>query len=144
MTTSYCTQDGVVPRSQLPEMLREVGEIGRRCDVPIANLIHAGDGNIHPIIMFDERRPETVRRALQAGREIMAACIRRGGTITGEHGVGVEKLEYMPMLFSPAELATMHALRRALNPAGLCNPHKLLPDAKGCWEVHRPGRRVVV
>ncbi len=144
MTTSYCTQDGVVPRSQLPEMVREIAEIGRRCEVPIANLIHAGDGNIHPIIMFDERRPETVKRALEASHAILAACIRRGGTITGEHGVGVEKLEYMPMLFSPAEVETMHALRRALNPSGLCNPHKLLPDAKGCWEIHRPGRRVVV
>ncbi|MCG3125323.1 MAG: putative FAD-linked oxidoreductase [Phycisphaerae bacterium] len=141
LTPNYCTQDGVVPRSELPTMLREVAEIGRRHDLRIANLVHAGDGNIHPILMYDERDAAQVARVLAASREILRACIRRGGTISGEHGVGVEKVDFLPMLFSPAELDCMLRLRRAFDSAGVCNPGKMLPDGKGCWEVHRPGRR---
>lgn len=144
LTSSYCTQDGVVPRSELPAMLREIEEISRRHGVRIANLIHAGDGNLHPILMYDERDAEQVRRVLAASRDIMAACIRRGGTITGEHGIGVEKIEYMPLLFSPVELAVMAELRAAFNPRGLCNPDKAFPSEKACWEIHRPGKRAAV
>ena len=144
LTTSYCTQDGVVPRSQLPDMLREIAEIAKRHGVRIANLVHAGDGNIHPIVMFDERDAQLVRRALDASGDILRACIRRGGTITGEHGVGVEKIEYMPLLFTADELAHMLTIRKVFNPAELCNPYKIFPDSKGCWEIQKPGKRVIV
>lgn len=144
LTTSYCTQDGVVPRSELPALMREIGAIAQRHALRIANLIHAGDGNVHPILMYDERDADEVRRVLAASHEILAACIRRGGTITGEHGVGVEKIDFMPLLFSPSDLATMARLREVFNPRGLCNPHKVFPDTKGCWEVHVPGKRAPV
>jgi glycolate oxidase len=94
--------------------------------------------------MYDERDAEEVRRALAAAGDILRACIRRGGTITGEHGVGIEKLEFMALLFSPATLRAMEALRGALNPRGLCNPGKLFPDSKGCWEITLPGKKAAV
>lgn len=144
LTTSYCTQDGVVPRSELPDLIREIAQIGARHAIRIANLVHAGDGNIHPIIMFDERNVDEVNRALAAGREILRSCIRRGGTVTGEHGIGVEKIEFLEMLFSPAEIGLMLRLRDELNPRRLCNPDKVFPDGKGCWEVHLPGKQVPV
>lgn len=144
ITTSYCTQDGVVPRSELPGLLDDIAAAAQTHNVRIANLIHAGDGNIHPIIMYDERDADEVRRALAAAGEILRACIRRGGTITGEHGVGIEKLEFMELLFSPATLRAMEALRGALNPRGLCNPGKLFPDSKGCWEIALPGKKAAV
>lgn len=144
ITTSYCTQDGVVPRSQLPDMLRDIATICGRHQVRFANLVHAGDGNIHPILMYDEREPDQVANVLAAGREILQTCIRRGGTITGEHGIGIEKIDYLPMLYTPHELELMGRLRLAFNPQGLCNPGKLLPDTKGCWEVRRPGKMAPV
>ncbi len=144
LTTSYCTQDGVVPRSELPAMLREISEIGGRHAVQIANLIHAGDGNIHPILMYDERDQDQIRRVLAASREIMAACVRRGGTITGEHGIGVEKIEFLELLFTPIELEVMRKLRRAFDPRELCNPGKAFADSRGCWEVYRPAKRAAV
>lgn len=144
LTTSYCTQDGVVPRSELPGLIREIAQISAKYAIRIANLLHAGDGNIHPIIMFDERDPDQVRRALDAGREILRSCIRRGGTVTGEHGIGVEKIEFLEMQYSPAEVAWMLRLRDTLNPRRLCNPDKVFPDGKACWEIHHPGKRAPV
>lgn len=144
LTTSYCTQDGVVPRSALPDLIREIAHISERHGVRIANLLHAGDGNIHPIIMFDERDADEVRRALDAGREILRSCIRRGGSVTGEHGIGVEKIEFLEMQFTPAELSRMLRLRDTLNPRRLCNPDKVFPDGKGCWEVRLPGKQAPV
>lgn len=144
ITTSYCTQDGVVPRSELPGLMSEIATIAARHELRVANLVHAGDGNIHPILMYDENDPEQVRRVIRAGEEILCACIRRGGTVTGEHGIGVEKMDLMPLLFSPADLAAMLRLRSAFNPGGLCNPHKIFPDTKGCWEIHKPGKRAAI
>ncbi|MBK8913248.1 MAG: FAD-binding protein [Phycisphaerales bacterium] len=144
ITTSYCTQDGVVPRSELPGLMADIAEIAARHALRVANLVHAGDGNIHPILMYDERDAEQTQRVIRAGEEILQACIRRGGTITGEHGVGVEKIDLMPMLFSPADLQSMLRLRAAFNPRGLCNPHKIFPDTKGCWEIYKPGKRAAV
>ncbi|MGH6959063.1 MAG: FAD-linked oxidase C-terminal domain-containing protein, partial [Dongiaceae bacterium] len=144
ITRSYCTQDGVVPRSELPALIREIAEIGGRHNIRVANLVHAGDGNIHPLLMYDERDEDEVRRVLAASGDILRACIRRGGTVTGEHGIGVEKLDFMPLLFSPADLAAMRSLREAFNPRGLCNPGKVFPDGKGCWEIAKPGKRAPV
>jgi glycolate oxidase len=141
LSPSYCTQDGVVPRTKLPHILRTITEIGRRHDLRIANVFHAGDGNIHPILLFDERDPDQVGRVLKASHEILEACIAAGGSVTGEHGIGVEKLEFMPKLFSPDDLAAMVALRRAFDPGGRCSPSKMLPTGAGCIERTSPGKK---
>ena len=140
LSPSFCTQDGVVPRTKLPHILRTIVAIGARHDLRIANVFHAGDGNIHPILLFDERDPDQVRRVLDASHEILEECIAVGGSVTGEHGIGVEKLEFMPKLFSPDDLAAMVALRNAFNPDGRCSPTKMLPGGAGCIERKSPGR----
>lgn len=127
LSPSYCTQDGVVPRSKLPEMLRRIAAIGQKYGVRIANVFHAGDGNIHPLLLFDERLPEEVERVKAASDEILRACVDLGGTITGEHGIGLEKIHHMPLLFTPADLLAMVQLRAAFCPDGRCNPHKVFP-----------------
>ncbi len=114
LAPSFCTQDGVVPRTRLPQILRAIQDIGKRHDVRIANVFHAGDGNIHPILLFDERDPDQVRRVLAASNEILDECIRLGGSVTGEHGIGVEKIDFMPKLFTPEDLAMMFRLALGL------------------------------
>ncbi len=144
LAPSYCTQDGVVPRTKLPHILRVIQEIGRRHDLRIANVFHAGDGNIHPILLFDERDPDQVKRVLAASHEILDECIRCGGSVTGEHGIGVEKIDFMPKLFTPEDLAMMLRLRQAFNPDGRCSPHKMLPTAGACIEQSKAGRRAAL
>lgn len=122
-------QDATVPRTRLPEVLAKIDEIGRRYDLKVANVFHAGDGNLHPNLVYDRRDPEETRRVEEASREIMAACVAVGGTITGEHGVGSDKRKYMPLVFSAEELAVLEAVRRVFDPRGTCNPGKVLPDA---------------
>ncbi len=141
LSPTYCTQDGVVPRTKLPEILRHINEVGRRYNLRVANVFHAGDGNIHPILLFDERDAEQVKRVLLASHEILDECIRLGGSVTGEHGIGVEKMEFMPKLFGPEDLAAMVALRNTFNPEGRCNPSKMLPGGAGCIERTRPGHK---
>ncbi len=141
LAPSYCTQDGVVPRTKLPHILREIQRIGTHYGVRIANVFHAGDGNIHPILLFDERDPDQVQRVLQASHDILDACIACGGSVTGEHGIGVEKINFMPKLFSPDDLAMMLRLRTAFNPEGQCSPRKMLPTAGACIEPSKAGRR---
>jgi glycolate oxidase len=144
LAPSYCTQDGVVPRSRLPHMLREISRISEKHNVRICNVFHAGDGNIHPILLFDERDAAQVQRVLQASHEILEECVRQGGSVTGEHGIGVEKIDFMPRLFSPADLHMMLRLRQAFNPEGRCSPRKMLPTAGACIEASRPGRRAAL
>jgi glycolate oxidase len=144
LAPSYCTQDGVVPRSKLPHILQAIQRIGRTYQISIANVFHAGDGNIHPILLFDERDPDQVKRVLQAGHDILEECLACGGSITGEHGIGVEKLNFMPKLFGPEDLAMMVRLRSAFNPTGLCSPQKLLPTAGACIEPIKAGRRAAL
>ena len=144
---SYCTQDGVVPRTKLPQILRHIQATAAEYDLVIANVFHAGDGNIHPVLLFDERVPDQVRRVLAASASILDECIRLGGSVTGEHGIGVEKLDFMPKLFTPADLAFFVRLRTAFNPTNRCSPNKMLPTAGGCTEPStviaqtKPGRR---
>ncbi len=128
LSPSYCTQDVVVPRTRLPEMLRYVGRVSEKYGVPIANVFHAGDGNLHPILLFDESDADQVRRVHQASLEIIEQAIRYGGTITGEHGIGIEKIEFMPKLYSPEELSTMIKLKKVFNPRGLCSPGKVFQE----------------
>ncbi|MGE3535885.1 MAG: FAD-binding oxidoreductase [Candidatus Tectimicrobiota bacterium] len=119
--------DGCVPRTQLPEALRRVSAIGVRYGLRIANMAHAGDGNLHPCIPFHKRDPEETARVLQAGHDILAVCVELGGSITGEHGVGMEKQEAMPLMFSDTDLEVMRRIKLAHDPADLCNPRKIFP-----------------
>jgi glycolate oxidase len=144
LAPSYCTQDGVVPRTRLPHILREIQRIGATYDLRICNVFHAGDGNIHPILLFDERDAEQVRRVLKASHEILEECVRCGGSVTGEHGIGVEKIDFMPRLFSPEDLQMMLRLRSAFNPENRCSPAKMLPTAGACIEPSKAGRRAAL
>jgi glycolate oxidase len=141
LSPTFCTQDGVVPRTKLPEIMRTITDVGRRYDIRIGNVFHAGDGNIHPILLFDERDADQVHRVLEASHAILDACIALGGSVTGEHGIGVEKLSFMPKLFTPDDLAAMERIRGVFNPEGRCSPRKLLPSGGACLERTTPGRR---
>ena len=145
LSPSFCTQDGVVPRTKLPHILTRIREIGVKYDLRIVNVFHAGDGNLHPILLFDERQPEEVRRVLAASGEILDECIDCGGSVTGEHGIGLEKISFMTRLFTEDDVAVMQRLRSALNPLGLLTPGKMLPTAGACGmeQVH-PGRRAAL
>lgn len=136
LSTTYYVQDGVIPRTKLPQTLRFIGAVGKKNGFEIGNIFHAGDGNLHPIILFDARDPEEFRRAVATADEIIGYCIEMGGSITGEHGVGMEKDRLMPLLFSPSDLEIMRGLRDTFNPGGLLNPGKVFPSKKGCGEIH--------
>jgi glycolate oxidase len=144
LAPSYCTQDGVVPRTKVPDILRAIAGAAARHRLRIGNVFHAGDGNIHPILLFDERDADEVARVLAAGREILEACIALGGSVTGEHGIGVEKIAHMPLLFTPDDLLAMTALRAVFDPAQRANPHKIFPDAKVCVETRAPRRQAAL
>ena len=128
-------QDAVVPRSRLPEVLDSVFRIAAKYQLRIANVFHAGDGNLHPLICFDSRSADEVRRVKEAGRELMETCVRAGGSITGEHGVGFDKRELLSLIFSEADMETMLRVRAAFDPSGLCNPGKIIPQLRGCGEA---------
>jgi glycolate oxidase len=128
LSPSYVIQDGVVPRTRLPHILRRIAEIGGKYGVRIVNVAHAGDGNVHPILLFDERDPAQVARARKAGDELLEECIRLGGSVTAEHGIGVEKIALMDRLFAAEDLAAMARVRRAMNPHDRLNPGKVLPS----------------
>jgi glycolate oxidase len=136
LSPTYYVQDGVIPRTKLPGTLRRINEIGKKYGFEIGNIFHAGDGNLHPIILFDAREEEQFRRAVATADEIIGFCIEMGGSITGEHGIGMEKDRLMPLLFSEDELNLMRSVRDAFNPAGLLNPGKIFPTTKGCGEIH--------
>ncbi|MFQ5762626.1 MAG: FAD-linked oxidase C-terminal domain-containing protein, partial [Candidatus Bathyarchaeia archaeon] len=127
ISPNYVVQDGVVPRTRLPEVMRIVGEIGRKYSLSIANVSHMGDGNLHPLVLFDAKRPGETERAIAASEEIIKACITLGGAVTGEHGVGIEKRDLMAYAYSEAELNAMRKLKQVFDPQGLCNPGKVLP-----------------
>ncbi|MBI5119066.1 FAD-binding protein [Candidatus Poribacteria bacterium] len=127
---NYSVSDGTVPRTKLPDVLRSVSGIAQKYDLKIGNVFHAGDGNLHPLIFFDSRDLNQVERVHHAGREILEACVEAGGTISGEHGVGAEKIHAMPLVFDPAAIELMRKIKAALDPANLCNPHKILPDSR--------------
>jgi glycolate oxidase subunit GlcD len=128
-------QDAVVPRSRLPEVLRAAYDIAARYELRIANVFHAGDGNLHPLICFDSRFADQIKRVKEAGRELMEVCVAAGGTITGEHGVGLDKRDLLPLVFSEADMNAMLSVRRAFDPLGLSNPGKIIPMLRGCGEA---------
>ena len=141
LAPNYATQDGVVPRTRLPDILREISAVSRRYQLRIGNVFHAGDGNIHPIVLYDERDSSEVRRAIEAGRDILKACVEMGGSLTGEHGIGVEKMAEMPLIFSPDDLMVMAELRRVFDPDERSNPNKVIPTPGACVEVATPRRQ---
>ncbi|UCC24701.1 MAG: FAD-binding protein [Gemmatimonadales bacterium] len=142
ITPDLIVQDATVPRSALPGVLARITEIGRRHRLRVANVFHAGDGNLHPKILFDRRDPELVERVEAASREMMQACVEAGGTITGEHGVGLDKRDYMHLVHGPQELEVMRAIQGVFDPAGVWNPGKMLPPAPdGADSQDTPGAR---
>lgn len=135
LNTDLYVLDGVVPRTKLVEALAGITAIGAKHRVVLTNVFHAGDGNLHPNISYDGRNVEETARVLEAGREILQLCIDLGGSISGEHGIGTEKLEHMPLMYAPADLEVMARVRSVFNPDNLCNPDKVLPSRHGCAEV---------
>ena len=135
MSPNYYIQDGVVPRTKLPQAMRRVEELSKEYDIQIANVFHAGDGNLHPALLFDRRYPKQIERALLAGNELLKTCVELGGAISGEHGIGIEKREAMSYAFTTEDLATMACLRATFDPKAHFNPDKLLPKGSQCVEI---------
>jgi len=133
-------QDAVVPRSRLPEVLESIHRIASKYELTVANVFHAGDGNLHPLVPFDSSDPAAVQRVKDAGREMMQVCIDAGGAITGEHGVGIDKIDYLGLTYSPDDLEAMLQVRAAFDPLGLCNPGKAIPLLRGCGEARAVAR----
>jgi glycolate oxidase len=134
LSPNYLTQDGVVPRSKLPEIMEFICATSAKYGLRIPNVFHAGDGNIHPLVLYDERDPEQVKRAIHAGEDILARCVELGGSVTGEHGIGIEKVDFMARQFTPEDLAAMQRLRLVFDPKMRCNPHKMFPGGKRCGD----------
>jgi glycolate oxidase len=141
VSPNYYVQDGVVPRTRLPEVLERIRDLGERTGLRIGNVFHAGDGNLHPLICYDERIPGQAQLAEEVAGEILSYCVEAGGSITGEHGVGADKKDYMPKMFSDADLDAMQRVRDAFDPARICNPGKVLPTPRLCGEVPGPYRQ---
>ncbi|WP_371779929.1 FAD-binding oxidoreductase [Streptosporangium subroseum] len=139
ISPAYIVQDGVVPRTALPEVLASIDRLSREHGIRVANVFHAGDGNLHPLVLFDDAEPGAGERAEIVSGKILDLCIEHGGSITGEHGVGVDKSRYMSRMFSDEDLDTMQLVRCAFDPRGLSNPGKIFPTPRLCGEV--PGVR---
>ena len=132
LAPNYYLVDGTVPRTRLVEVLSRIKDISRRTGYPIANLLHAGDGNLHPSVLFDERKPGDTEAALRIGGEILELCVEVGGVLSGEHGIGLEKQEYMPLMFTNADMEVMARLREAFATNGIFNPGKIFPTGSSC------------
>jgi glycolate oxidase len=141
LSPQYFVQDGVLPRTKLPEVLRRIRELGEESGLRIANVFHAGDGNLHPLVCYDDRIEGQAEKAEEVSGLILSACLDAGGSLTGEHGIGVDKLCYMPKMFEPSDLAAFERLRRAFDPDGLANPGKVMPTPRLCGEVPGPYRQ---
>jgi glycolate dehydrogenase FAD-linked subunit len=135
VSPAYMVMDGVIPRTRLPYVLGRVNEIVAAHGLRVGNVFHAGDGNLHPNILYDPRKPGEEARVVEAGAQIMKVCAEVGGSISGEHGIGLEKSDFMPFIFTPADLAFMQKVKTAFNPTGLCNPGKMFPTKKSCLET---------
>jgi glycolate oxidase len=142
LAPTVVTHDGVIPRSKVPEMIDFVYSVAAEKQIGVANIFHAGDGNLHPAFYFDDRDPSQVERVVAAGEQVIAKCIELGGSISGEHGVGTEKSDLMSMMFSPADLAMQAKLKLIFNEGELCNPCKVLPNQKSCVEHKKRWRGI--
>jgi glycolate oxidase len=137
VSPDYYVQDGVIPRTQLPYVLKEIEELSQKSGYKIANVFHAGDGNLHPLILYDNSIPGELEKVEEVGGEILKLCVRVGGSISGEHGIGAEKRCYMSDMFSDCDLETMQFVRQVFNPKGLANPTKIFPTPRTCGEAAR-------
>jgi glycolate oxidase len=142
ISPAYLVQDGVVPRTALPQVLHDIGELSRETGIRVANVFHAGDGNLHPLVLYDDTVEGEATRAEEVSAAILGLCLAHGGSITGEHGVGVDKAAYMPRMFTDADLDTMQLVRCAFDPHGLCNPGKVFPTPRLCGEAPGPRKGV--
>src|SRR4029079_8062554 len=141
VSPNYYVQDGVVPRTRLPEVLGRIRQLEARSGLRIGNVFHAGDGNLHPLICYDESVPGESDRAVEVAGEILSYCVEAGGSIPGEHGGGADKAEYMPRMCTDDDLDVMQRVRAAFDPRNLCNPGKIFPTPRLCGEVPGPYRR---
>jgi glycolate oxidase len=137
ISQDYIVQDGVIPRTALPEVLRAIAAVSAASGIRVANVFHAGDGNLHPLVLFDDRNPGEGDRAEEVSGAILDLCVQHGGSITGEHGVGMDKAKHLPKMFTDEDLDTMQLLRCAFDPAGIANPGKVFPTPRLCGEVPR-------
>ena len=135
LAPNYYLVDGTIPRTKLVDVLKQINDLSEKSGYPIANLLHAGDGNLHPSILFDERKPGDVENILALGAEILRICVDAGGVLSGEHGIGLEKQEQMPMMFTDEDMATMSLLKIAFNTRDLFNPGKIFPTGAGCGDI---------
>ncbi|QOV21918.1 glycolate oxidase subunit GlcD [Anabaenopsis elenkinii] len=135
LSPDYYVQDGVIPRTQLPYVLQEIEALSEKYGYKIANVFHAGDGNLHPLILYDNSIPGALEKVEEVGGEILKLCVKVGGSISGEHGIGADKKCYMPDMFTPADLETMQWVRQVFNPQGLANPGKIFPTPRTCGEA---------
>ncbi len=141
ISPNYIVQDGVLPRTALPEVLREIEALSTQYGLRVANVFHAGDGNLHPLVLYDQRNEGAEHHAEELAGEILRICVDHGGSITGEHGVGIDKKEYMKFMFSEADMATHQLIRCAIDPQNLSNPNKVYPTPRLCGEVPGPYRQ---
>ncbi|MBW4638508.1 MAG: glycolate oxidase subunit GlcD [Gloeocapsa sp. UFS-A4-WI-NPMV-4B04] len=137
LSPDYYVQDGVIPRTQLPYVLQEIKYLGEKYGYRIANVFHAGDGNLHPLVLYDNSIPGALEKVEELGGEILKLCVKVGGSLSGEHGIGADKRCYMPNMFSPSDLEAMQWVRAAFNPKGLANPGKIFPTPRTCGEAAR-------
>ena len=129
------TMDAVIPRTRLPEVLVAIDRMSQRYGLGVANVFHAGDGNLHPLILFDSRYPDQVDKIFAMSEEIMKLCVDVGGSLSGEHGIGYEKKDFMGLVFNEADLDVMMRVKQVFNPNGLLNPAKIFPSRRGCTEI---------
>ena len=141
ISPNFYVQDGVIPRTRLPQVLRRIEDLGAEFGLRVANVFHAGDGNLHPLVLYDGGVPGEAERAEKLAGRIVEVCVEEGGSLTGEHGIGVDKKRYMPKMFSEADLATFQRLRCAFDPEGKANPGKVMPTPRLCGEVPGPYRQ---
>ena len=141
ISPNYIVQDGVLPRTALPEVLREIEALSTQYGLRVANVFHAGDGNLHPLVLYDQRNEGAEHQAEKLASEILRICVDHGGSITGEHGVGIDKKEYMKFMFNEADMATHQLIRCAIDPQNLSNPNKVYPTPRLCGEVPGPYRQ---
>ncbi len=141
LSPDYYVQDGVIPRTQLPWVLQEIADLGKQHGYYVANVFHAGDGNLHPLILYDNAVPGALQQVEALGGDILKLCVKAGGSISGEHGIGADKRCYMPQMFSETDLETMQFVRQAFNPKGLANPTKIFPTPKTCGEAANAAKR---
>jgi glycolate oxidase len=144
ISPEYYVQDSVIPRTRLPAIMGFIGELSQRYGLRVANVFHAGDGNLHPLILYDSRNEGELQRAEEMGAEIIKACIEMGGSLTGEHGIGLEKREFMPLMYTDDDLGAMQKMKKVFDPDGLLNPGKIFPTARPGVEVGPAGQREIL